>query len=46
MKKLNQISNLVEELFENIHYNKQWLTKQRKNVKKKLIPKMYDLFLR
>jgi hypothetical protein len=46
MKKLNQISNQSEDLLENIYRNKQWLTKQHKNAKKKLTPKMYDLFLR
>ena len=46
MKKLNQISNQSEDLLENIYRNKQWLTKQHKNAKKKLTPKMYDMFQR
>jgi integrase/recombinase XerD len=46
MKKPNQISNSTEALSENVHRHDKWLAKQNITAKKKLSPKMYDMFQR
>ena len=44
MIKPNQISNSTESIQENVHKNKKWLAKARINAKKRLTPKMFELY--
>lgn len=44
MKKPNQISNTAESLSENVHRHGKWLDKQRQTAKKRLSPKMFEMF--